>query len=82
MAEQYVGNIKRMTSKGGKEYFKGKVGGVPVVGFYGRKNPDQINLKLDVGLIKWIDEQEDKQKPQTRQGNPFNADDDDEPLPF
>ena len=82
MAEQYVGNIKRMTSKGGKEYFKGKVGGVPVVGFYGRKNPDQINLKLDVGLIKWIDEQEDKQKPQARQGNPFNADDDDEPLPF
>ena len=82
MAEQYVGNIKRMTSKGGKEYFKGKVGGVPVVGFWGRKDPDQINIKLDVGLIKWIDEQEDKQK--FGNPNPHTPEngDDDESLPF
>ena len=59
MSEQYVGKLKKQTSKNGKEYFKGMFGKVPVVAFWGRKDPDQINIKLDVGLIKWIDEQED-----------------------
>ena len=62
MAEQYVGNLKKMQSKAGNEYFKGRIGKVPVVAFWGRKEPDTLNIKLDVGLIKWIDEQEDKPK--------------------
>jgi len=72
MSEQYVGKLKKMTSQNGKEYFKGMFGKVPVVGFYGRTDPNQINIKLDVGLIKWIDEQDDKQK----------GSEDEEKLPF
>jgi len=90
MSEQYVGNLKRTLSKGGKEYFKGFFGKVPVVGFWGKSNADQINLKLDVVLIKWIDEQEDDSKPGTRpevnanivEQEPVVNGNIDEPLPF
>jgi hypothetical protein len=85
---QYIGNLKKMMSKNNTEYFKGKVGNVPVVAFWGRKDPDQLNIKLDVGLIKWIDEQEPREKrdeqrtPQANNETPFGQQGDDEPLPF
>ena len=63
MADQYVGKLKRNESKAGNEYFKGFFGNVPIVGFWGNKEPDSINLKLDVGFIKWKDEQ-DAEKPE------------------
>jgi len=82
MSEQYVGNLKREMSKGGKEYFKGMFGKVPVVGFWGKKNPNQINLKLDVGLIKWIDEKEDDNQGQAPRQEAVNGNDASAPLPF
>lgn len=80
MSEQYVGKLKKQTSKAGKEYFKGMFGKVPVVAFWGHKDPDQLNIKLDVGLIKWIDEQDDStDKP----GAPATTEQpSDEHLPF
>ena len=82
MAEQYVGKLKALQSKAGKQYFKGFLGNVPVVGFWGNKETETINLKLDVGYIKWKDEQDDTEKPQkpesTSQKNTAGSDD----LPF
>ncbi len=60
MADQYVGKLKKEMSKNNAEYFKGFFGKVPVVGFWGKKDPNSINLKIDAGLVKWIDEQEEK----------------------
>jgi hypothetical protein len=65
MSDQYFGTIKKVQSKSGTEYFKGHLGKVPVVGFHGKD--DKINFKLDVGLIKWIDEQEDDGQPDPNQ---------------
>ncbi len=62
MAEQYCGKLEKKLSKAGKEYFKGRVMGIPVVAFWGNKDPNSINLKLDVSLIKWIDEQDENQE--------------------
>lgn len=62
MAEQYIGNLDKQVSKSNTEYFKGRIGNVPVVAFWGKKDPNRLNIKLDIGLIKWIDEQEDKPK--------------------
>ena len=83
MSDQYFGTIKKAVSKNGNEYFKGHLGKVPVVGFWGKK--DNINFKLDVGLIKWIDEQEEdesktggNQQPEPQPEVDGNA----EPLPF
>ena len=74
---QYIGNLKRHLSKENKtEYFKGRIGNVPVVAFWGRKDPEKLNIKLDVGLIKWIDEQEPKPKSDKQESNPFDSDDD------
>ena len=64
MSEIYVGKLEKKMSAGGKEYFKGWFGKVPVVAFWGKKDPNSINLKLDVSLAKYIDEQEDDPKDQ------------------
>jgi len=82
MSDQYVGNLKKMESKAGNTYFKGMFGKVPIVGFWGKKDPNTINLKLDVGLIKWIDEKDEQERPQgtdsKKQAMPTGGDD----LPF
>lgn len=87
MADQYIGKLNIKKSEAGNTYFKGFIGNVPVVGFYGKKDPDSINLKLDVSFIKWKDEQdEDKGKVQSKgkaedkTTETFVLDDDD--LPF
>ena len=65
MSDIYVGKLTKQESKAGKEYFKGWFGKVPIVAFWGNKNPNDINIKLDVGKAKWIDEQEDNAPPTT-----------------
>ena len=83
MADQYVGNLKKMESKAGNTYFKGMLGKVPIVGFWGKKDPNTINLKLDVGLIKWIDEQDEQERPQRSYSQEESAGPADEgDLPF
>jgi len=62
MAEQYCGKLEKKLSQNNVEYFKGRVMGVPVVAFWGKKDPNSINVKLDVGLIKWIDDQDENQE--------------------
>ena len=56
----FVGRITAKESKGGKTYYKGFVGSVPVVGF--PKTDDDgnevINLSLDVSTAQWITEQD------------------------
>jgi hypothetical protein len=85
MSDQYFGTVKKTESKAGNEYFKGNLGKVPVVGFWGKDG--NINFKLDVGLIKWIDDKEDDEKPEVNanvaeQEPVVNGNVDDEHLPF
>lgn len=62
MSEIYVGSLEKKQSQTGKEYFKGWFGKVPIIAFWGHKNPNKLNIKLDVSLAKYIDEKEDDPK--------------------
>ena len=77
MSDQYFGTVKKTIAKSGTEYYKGHLGKVPVVGFVG--NEGNINFKINVGLIKWIDEQEDETR---KSEDTQQQTEDNEPLPF
>ena len=69
----YIGHIEKRTSKAGKEYFKGWIGNVPVIAFWGQKDPDKIYIKY---VLEIDDEKEGENQVQGDEAN--QADD----LPF
>ena len=78
----YLGSLKKKASKAGGVYYSGVVGKTPMVGFVSSETGN-INLNIDEGMIKWINEQEEKNKPQIpEQGIPAGTPDDTEDLPF
>ena len=51
----FMGVIVKEETKNGKTIFKGKIGGVPIVGFQGKTEDGKpsINLIIDAGFVAW-----------------------------
>jgi len=79
MADIYLGQLVQKTAQSGNTYFKGFIGKVPVVGFFGKNDATKINIKLDAGMVAYIDEKEDDDAPAKPAPQPAAEPDD---LPF
>ncbi|MGA2091025.1 MAG: hypothetical protein ABSH12_06155 [Endomicrobiales bacterium] len=66
----FVGHLSQKEGSQGNIFFSGYFGGVPIVGFLGKQDPDKIHIVLDVERINYKRENgtdnQDSQVPQTR----------------
>lgn len=61
-----IGTISRNVSKNNKEFFVGKINGLPVRGAWSKKeNVEQLCLFLDLNQINYLSEDYEKKKAQT-----------------
>ncbi len=57
----FLGRVKLMKSKDGKtEYFKGTFQNLPVLGFYGKKDPTVLDIILDAAQVSRLTKQKKK----------------------
>jgi len=50
----FSGKLQRCVNKEGKEWFKGKIGGIPMIAFWGVKNPDNLYVTIDHKKISFL----------------------------
>lgn len=61
MSRLFIGKLNENVSSEGKKFYKGWCSNVPVLGFFDTKDPKVLHIKVDAGMVDYI--QKENKKP-------------------